>query len=216
MEMHEEILAAFPGLSVAEGDVGPLSIQEKSPALEALKDEIVRSVRERYTLEQVKDEPLFRAYRDFFWSVGVDPTRTRPASEALVRRILAGKMLPAINTAVDAYNLASIRTGIPIAAFDADTLGGDLFMRFAEEGEEFLGIGMTAPVTLHENQVILADEDEIVAVYPYRDSDATKITLATTRVHIVACGVPKVEKEKVYSAYELAVAYLQEYASVRG
>jgi len=216
MKMHNDILAAFPGLSVAEGKVGPLSIQEKSPRLEALRDEIVCSVREQYTLERIKDEPLFRAYRDFFWRVGVDPTRTRPASEALVRRILAGKMLPAINTAVDAYNLASIRTGIPIAAFDADTLAGELAMRFAEEGEAFLGIGMTAPVLLHKNQVILTDDDAIVAVYPYRDSDATKITLATETVHIVACGVPKVERERVHSAYELAGAYLQEYASVRG
>ncbi len=213
MEIHKEILATFPGLSVAEGDVEPLSIQEKSPPLKALKDEIVRSVREQYTLEQVKDEPIFRAYRDFFWRVGVDPTKTWPASEALVRRILAGKMLPTINTAVDAYNLASIRTGIPIAAFDADTLGGVLSMRFAEEGEEFLGIGMATPVILHKNQVILTDEDAIVAIYPYRDSDATKITLATKMVHIVACGVPKVEREKVCSAYELAVAYLREYAS---
>ncbi|KUG19742.1 hypothetical protein ASZ90_010545 [hydrocarbon metagenome] len=216
MEMHKEILATFPGLSVAEGDVGRLSVQEKSPALNALKDETVRLARERYTLERVKDEPLFRAYRDFFWRVGVDPTKTRPASEALVRRILAGKVLPAINTAVDAYNLASIRTGIPIAAFDADTLGGELVMRFAEEGEAFLGIGMAAPVTLHTNQVILADEDAIVAVYPYRDSDATKITLATTTVHIVACGVPGIEREKVCSAYDLAAAYLREHASVRG
>jgi DNA/RNA-binding domain of Phe-tRNA-synthetase-like protein len=213
MKIHKEILAAFPGLSVAEGDVGPLSIQEKSPRLEALRDEIVRSVRERYTLEQVKDEPLFRAYRDFFWRVGVDPTKTRPASEALVRRILAGKMLPTINTAVDAYNLASVRTGIPIAAFDADTLGGELSMRFAEEGEAFLGIGMATPVMLHKNQVILTDKGEIIAIYPYRDSDTTKITLATKMVHIVACGVPGVEREKVRSAYELAVAYLQEYAS---
>lgn len=213
MKIHKEILAAFPGLSVAEGDVGPLSIQEKSPRLEALRDEIVRSVRERYTLERIKDEPLFRAYRDFFWRVGVDPTKTRPASEALVRRILAGKMLPTINTAVDAYNLASVRTGIPIAAFDADTLGGDISMQFAEEGEEFLGIGMATPVMLHKNQVILTDKGEIIAIYPYRDSDTTKITLATKMVHIVACGVPKVEREKVYSAYELAVAYLQEYAS---
>lgn len=213
MRIHKEILAAFPDLSVAEGEVGPLSIQEKSPRLDALRDEIVRSVREQYTLERIKDEPLFRAYRDFFWRVGVDPTKTRPASEALVRRILAKKVLPTINTAVDAYNLASIRTGIPIAAFDADTLAGDLTMRFAEEGEAFLGIGMAAPVMLHKNQVILTDGNAIVAIYPYRDSDATKITLATKVVHIVACGVPGVEREKVYAAYELAAAYLQRYAS---
>ncbi|KUG21262.1 MAG: hypothetical protein KO206_06305 [Methanomicrobiaceae archaeon] len=213
MEIHKEILDTFPGLSVAENDIGPLSITEKSPRLSALRDEIISLVQERYTLEQVKDEPLFRAYRDFFWKVGVDPTKTRPASEALVRRILAGKPLPAINTAVDAYNLASIRTGIPLAAFDADTLAGDLHMRFAEKGEEFLGIGMATPVMLHKNQVVLADGHEIVAIYPYRDSDATKITLATKKVHIVACGVPDVDRETVRAACGLAAGYLEEYAS---
>ena len=106
MEIHDDILKTFPGLFVAEGDIGPLSIKEKNPRLEILKGEIITEIRERYTLEQVKGEPLFRAYRNFFWSVGIDPTKTRPASEALIRRVLAGKMLPTINTAVDAYNLA--------------------------------------------------------------------------------------------------------------
>nr|WP_301287551.1 phenylalanine--tRNA ligase beta subunit-related protein [Methanocalculus alkaliphilus] len=65
--------------------------------------------------------------------MGVDPTKTRPAFEALVRRILAGKALPAIKPAVDAYNLRSASSSIPIAAFDAGRLSGDLTMRFAEE-----------------------------------------------------------------------------------
>ncbi|MBN1166911.1 MAG: hypothetical protein JXA44_07240 [Methanospirillaceae archaeon] len=213
MEIHDDILSTFPGIFVAEGDIGPLSIGGKNPELETLKNEIIAGTRERYTLEQVKDEPLFRAYRNFFWSVGIDPTKTRPASEALVRRILAGKTLPSINTAVDAYNLASIRTGVPIGAFDAGMLKGDLTMRFAGEGEEFLGIGMEKPLFLRKNQVILADEKEIIAIYPYRDSDATKITKATKTIHIVACGVPNIQKDTVITAYELSARYLKEYAS---
>ena len=213
MEIHADILAAFPGLSIVEGDIGSLFIEERNPGLETLKDDVVTTIREQYTLEQVKDEPLFRAYRDFFWSVGIDPTKIRPASEALVRRILAGKTLPMINTAVDAYNLASIRTGVPIGAFDAGILNGDLTMRFAHEGEEFIGIGMQKPLILHKNQVILTDEEKVIAVYPYRDSDATRITHATTTIHIVACGVPKVERETVIAAYELSIGYLRKYAS---
>lgn len=211
MKIDTDILTTFPGLFVAEGDIGPLAITDVNPELEDLKDVIIAEIKDRYSLEQVKDEPLFRAYRDFFWSVGVDPTKTRPASEALVRRILAGKPLPTINTAVDAYNLASIRTGVPIGAFDAHLLHGDLTMRFAQEGEEFLGIGMKKPIILQKNQVILTDEKEIIAVYPYRDSDGTKITPATKTIHIVACGVPKIDKETVFSAYELASGYLKEY-----
>lgn len=214
MEIHDDILKTFPGLFVAEGDIGPLSIKEKNPRLEILKGEIITEIRERYTLEQVKDEPLFRAYRNFFWSVGIDPTKTRPASEALIRRVLAGKMLPTINTAVDAYNLASIRTGVPMGAFDAGILNGNLEMRFAQEGEEFIGIGMEKPLILHKNQIILSDDKEVVAIYPYRDSDATKITHATKTIHIVACGVPDVKRETVITALELSTGYLKEYASV--
>lgn len=212
MEMHADILAAFPGLSVTEGDIGPLAITGECPRLKARADEIIRWVQDQYTMEGVRDEPLFRAYRDFFWSVGVDPTKTRPASEALVRRVLAGKPLPEINCAVDAYNLASIRSGIPLAAFDADRLNGDLTMRFAVDGEEFLGIGMKNPVILKSNQVILADAEDIVAIYPYRDSDATKITSHTETIHLVACGVPGVESAQVMEAYDLAERFLEEYA----
>jgi len=178
-----------------------------------LKREIIQEIRSLYTLDQVKDEPIFRAYRDFFWSVGVDPTKTRPASEALVRRILSGGKLPNINTAVDAYNLASAKSGIPIGAFDADMLNRDCTMRFARDGEQFLGIGMEKPVMLRTNQVILTDSGQIIAVYPYRDSDATKVTIATKNIHIVACGVPKVERERVVEGYVLCAGYLKELAS---
>jgi DNA/RNA-binding domain of Phe-tRNA-synthetase-like protein len=211
MEFTQDVLTAFPGICVAEGVVRSVKIAREDPGLEALKLDIIREIRSRYTLEQVKDEPLFRAYRNFFWSVGVDPTKTRPASEALVRRILSGGILPKINTAVDAYNLASAITGIPIAAFDADTLNGVLLMRFAREGEQFLGIGMERPVMLHTNQLILTDAEQIIAVYPYRDSDATKVTLDTKNIRILTCGVPKVDLNTVIEAYGVCAKNLEKY-----
>jgi DNA/RNA-binding domain of Phe-tRNA-synthetase-like protein len=212
MEFSRDVLEAFPGIGVAEGVVRSVHITATHPGLEEQKPIIARELQARYTLEQVRDDPVFRAYRDFFWSAGVDPTKTRPASEALVRRILAGKPLPRINTAVDAYNLASASSGVPLAAFDADLLHGDLSLRFARDGEQFLGIGMKAPVLLKENQVILTDADDIIAVYPYRDADATKVTADTTTIHIVACGVPKIERERVVGAYRTCARYLEEYA----
>ncbi len=212
MKFSQEVLNSFPGISVTEGEIRSVRIERESHGLEALKAEVAREIQSRYTLEQVKDEPFFRAYRDFFWSVGVDPTKTRPASEALVRRMLSGGKLPTVNTAVDAYNLASALSGVPIAAFDADTLAGVLSMRFAKDGERFRGIGMEKEVLLHPNQVILTDSEQIVAIYPYRDSDATKVTTDTKNIHIVTCGVPKIEREQVIGAYELCAGYLEKYA----
>src|SRR5271157_4507441 len=196
MDFSLEVLEKFPGICVAEGDV-KLEIKQDSSGLEDLKTKVADEIRSRFTLENVKDDPMFRAYRDFFWSVGVDPTKTRPASEALVRRLLSGGKLPNINVAVDAYNLASAISSVPIAAFDADLLDGPLTMTFAVEGESFLGIGMKEPVALRPNQVILRDARHVIAIYPYRDSDDTKVTPATKNIHLVSCGVPKIEKRKV-------------------
>jgi DNA/RNA-binding domain of Phe-tRNA-synthetase-like protein len=211
MEFSPEVLAAFPGICVAEGDICSVRIEPHSPALETEKTSISKELQSRYTLENIRNEPVFRAYRDFFWSVGVDPTKTRPASEALVRRILSGGMLPVINTAVDAYNLASAVSGVPIAAFDRDTIAGDLTLRFARDEEEFLGIGMKKPVILRKNQVIMTDRAQIIAMYPYRDSDSTKVTTATKNIHIVSCGVPGIESSTVTEAFEICARYLKEY-----
>ena len=212
MKFSHEVLTAFPGICVAEGDIRSVRITPGNPGLEALKLATMKEIQSRYTLEKVRDEPVFRAYRDFFWSGGVDPTKTRPASEALVRRILSGGKLPQISTAVDAYNLASARSGIPIAAFDAGELAGDLELRFARDGERFFGIGMEKPVVLPPNQVIMTDPEQVIAIYPYRDSDATKVTPQTRNIRIVTCGVPKIGREKLVEAYDLCAGYLAEYA----
>lgn len=211
MEFADNILQFFPGICVGEGDVRAVRIASGHSGLEVRKEEVAREVRSRYTLEQVRDDPVFRAYRNFFWSIGVDPTKTRPASEALVRRVLAGKALPVINTAVDAYNLASVSFGVPIAAFDADTLSGDLGMRFASEGELFRGIGKEKPVVLKGNQVILTDREQIIAIYPYRDSDATKVHMGTSNICILTCGVPGIGRETLRKTYRVCVAFLEEY-----
>jgi DNA/RNA-binding domain of Phe-tRNA-synthetase-like protein len=212
MEFSPEVVVKFPGICVAEGDIRSVSIKAENAALEAFKPEVARIIKSKHTLENVKDDPVFRAYRDFFWSVGTDPTKTRPASEALVRRLLSGGMLPRINTAVDSYNLASAVSGVPIAAFDADKLDGSLTMRFAKEGESFTGIGMKEPIILKPNQVVLTDTKKVIAVYPYRDADNTKVTAATRNIRIVSCGVPRINKNRVLEAYGTCAAYLMEYA----
>lgn len=209
----DRIIDTFPGLCVAEGLVSGLEIGASSPGLEAFKPEAYARIRSLYTIENVKDDPSYRAYRDFFWRVGIDPTKTRPASEALVRRILADRPLPTINTAVDAYNLASALSGVPIAAFDADRLHGGLTMRFAAEGERFHGIGMKEPIALKPNQVVIDDSEKLIAVYPYRDADDSKVTMDTKSIHIVSCGVPNISRDQVLKAYETCAGFLENYCN---
>lgn len=205
------ILERFPGLQVLLRIIDGLTVGDKSEKLQAFKQRVVEETKQRYNIATVKDEPAFRAYRDFFWSAGIDPTKVRPAAEALIRRILAGKPVPTINTLVDSYNLASIRTGIALGAFDAGKLKGDLTLRLAQAGEKFLGIGMSEPITLAGNELVVADEEKLIAVYPYRDAEGTKVTAATRNLCLLACGAPGIGEGALVEASRVAVDYITKF-----
>ena len=160
LKIDSELSTRFPNLNALTLQVNGLKIQKKDVALEKFKLEVMKQVRNDYNLNDVKDHPTFRAYRDFFWRIGIDPTKIRPAAEALIRRILAGKTLPCINTLVDSYNLASINSRIALATFDANKLEGNLLMKFAEEGEQFYGIGMEKPLILKGGEIGCLQQQE--------------------------------------------------------
>src|SRR2546425_3267928 len=199
-----DLAAEFAGLEALQFDVTGLHVKPTDDVGGAFIEERVTDYRRRYALETLKDEPRLRAYRDFFWRVGVDPTKVRPAAEALLRRVIQGKPFPRINALVDAYNLASAETRIALAAFDIANLRGDLRMRRSRPGETFLGIGMEAPVTLTGVEVVCEDADRLVAIYPYRDADASKVTPATRDVRFLVCGVPGISHEALREAAAVA------------
>jgi len=198
----------FPELKVLTCQIRGVKVDKRSVELERFKEEVMKQVRGEYDLESLRSLPTFRAYRDFFWRVGIDPTKNRPAAEALIRRVLGGKAIPNINTLVDAYNLASIKTEIALAAFDADMLKGVLLMRFAAEGEEFLGIGMEKPMLLQGGEIVISDGEKLVAVYPHRDADNTKITEKTKNVVLLVCGVPGIGEETLQEAAQVSLEYI--------
>jgi DNA/RNA-binding domain of Phe-tRNA-synthetase-like protein len=211
LKIDSKLKTRFPDLNVLTFHIEGVHVQKRDSELEKFKVEVMRQVRDDYSLDSVKDQPTFRAYRDFFWSIKIDPTKIRPAAEALIRRILAGKTLPCINTLVDVYNLASIKSRIALATFDADQLEGDLLMRFAEEGEQFYGIGMEKPLILKGGEIVISDKEKLVAVYPYRDADNTKVTDKTENITVVVCGVPSIPKQDLENAYQVTVEYIKRF-----
>jgi len=210
LRYEDEVNSRFPDLKVLTSRVKDVQVQKSSESLADFKDQVISQVREKRDLDELKDVSIFRKYRDFFWDLGIDPTKTRPASEALIRRILQGKEIPTINTLVDAYNLASIKSEIPLAAFDHKNLDGELKLRFSERGEVFRGIGMDDPKELSGDELVVSDSEKIVAIYPYRDSEETKITTGTDDVLLMVCGIPDIGG-KLAEAREIMLDYVTEY-----
>ena len=125
----------------------------------------------------------------------------------MVRRILHVNQLPRINTTNDAYNLASIESTISIAAFDKEKLKGKLIMRQACDGEIFLVIGMDTPTRLKGGEIVISDDEKLIAIYPYRDAESSKITENTRSLILLICGVPNISKKHLLSAMKIATKF---------
>ena len=215
IDVSLDLTEEFPGLRAYQLRIMNVKVENKDPlvaqGIDDMLDYVERDVKKKYTLNDLKDIAIIRAYRDFFWRVGIDPTKIRPASEALIRRILSDKPFPRISTLVDAYNLASVVSGIPIAAFDMDKIVGKLQMRKSKIGETFLGIGMDEPQKLSGVEVIVSDSEKLVAIYPYRDADASKVTETTKNVLFLICGVPNVEDRALNESKRIVIEFITKF-----
>lgn len=206
----EEASTRFPNMLLCAGVIRGVKVEQTNAQVEALRRTVTEEVRGKYRLELLKDNPTIRAYRDLFWSLGVDPTKTRPSGEALLRRVLHGREIPRISTVVDSYNLASLKTTIPLSGFDLDALHLPLCVRFSLQNEEFHGIGMDASIKLSRKMLVLADSEQIVCIYPYRDAKTTRITKETGNVVIVGYGAPQISQNELTSAVETALSFIQQ------
>ena len=78
--------------------------------------------------------------RTMYKKVGIDPTKTRPSNEALLRRVRKGDTIPRINSAVDIVNWCSLEFQLPYGLYDSSKISGDVTMRLGAEGEKYAGI----------------------------------------------------------------------------
>jgi DNA/RNA-binding domain of Phe-tRNA-synthetase-like protein len=120
--------------------------------------------------------------RTMYKRVGLDPTKTRPSSEALLRRVRKGDPLPRINSMVDVCNWCSLEFQLPYGLYDADRVEGDVELRLGRTGESYAGIRKD---DVHvANRITLADAHGPFG-NPTSDSARTMVTTATTRALLV-------------------------------
>jgi len=211
VRVDAKIKEDFPNLLILTALIKGLEIKKKDARLESLKMKVINEVKDKYNITSLKDLPTIRLYRNFFWKIGIDPTKRRPAAEALIRRILSGGGLPRINTFVDSLNLASIKSEVPIASFDVDKIFGKPVLRYAVKGEKFYGIGMKEPMSLKGGEIVISDNEGIIAIYPYRDSERTKITEDTYNALLIFCGVPDISLDKLQEARDITIRLVREF-----
>lgn len=162
-----------------------LSGEPLGEAFAAERDAVIRDLMRRSMGRAAADLPGVAETRRMFHRLGVDPTKTRPSSEALLRRVLQGKGLPTLHPAVDVCNLASLEHQLPIGLYDRAQVRGAVYARMGRPLEGYEGIRKSF-VGLHERP-LLADDDGAFGA-PTSDSARTQVTDATRDLLAVIYG----------------------------
>lgn len=185
-----EIRVELPGVALGILEADALRVEPAGLDLAQFMDGISEAIRKKFTLETLAESEPSRAVRAMFRAWGVDPSKYRPSSEALLRRVVQGKGLYRVSNVVDIGNLGSIETGWPFGLYDRSRIQPPIALRHGATGETYEGIGKR---TWHlAGRPILADSEGPFGS-PISDSTRSMITEATHDI--------------------LAVIYAPEYAS---
>ena len=178
----ESVCPEFVGACVEAQVVNTPNCEELWQEIEALGERF----RSELTTESLKDMTSIAATRRVYKACGKDPSRYRPASEALIRRMLQGKELYQRDTLVDLVNLASIAYGYSIGGFDADKfVGNTLTLGIGREGEPYEGIGRGL---LNICGLPVYRDAEGGVGTPTSDNERTKMTIDTRHLVVLING----------------------------
>ena len=210
IEVSEELKQAWPRFRGA-AVFATVTNSAYSDVLWKRIDEYTELYRAKYTTDSIKEMPAIQATRQAYKKCGKDPSRYRPSSEALCRRLLRGLSLYQIDTLVDLINLASIYSGHSIGGFDLDKIQGDkLVLGIGKAGEPYEGIGR-GELNI-EGMPVYRDEVGGVGT-PTSDNERTKITSGTC--HLLAIMNAYSGEEGLDDSVNYMVDLLKEFANAQ-
>jgi DNA/RNA-binding domain of Phe-tRNA-synthetase-like protein len=183
--------AEFPDLGLVYTEV-PVRPRRSPPEVR----ERLRTASDRFTGAKavtLRQQPIPWAYRVFFRHVGIDPDERRTPIEAIaLERMRAGGFLSR-NVVDDALLLATLETGVPVLAFDAAAVDGELGLRVSPGGESL------GELPLSSGQVVVADGVRALAVLFGETAEGCGVQPSSQRMLLAGVrvkGVPEVSIEE--------------------
>jgi DNA/RNA-binding domain of Phe-tRNA-synthetase-like protein len=177
-----EIKIELPGVKLGVVEADAVRVVRLEPGLAKLMDEVCGRRQREFTVESLAEAEPVRAVRAMFREWGMDPSKYRPSSEALLRRVVQGKGLYRVSNVVDIGNLGSIETGWPYGCYDRSKIDVPVSFRHGVTGERYEGIGKQ---TWHlEGRPVLADSQGPFGS-PISDSTRSMITESAKQIMIV-------------------------------
>jgi DNA/RNA-binding domain of Phe-tRNA-synthetase-like protein len=177
-----EIRIDLPGVKLGTVEADDVRVVLIHPELAQLLDSVSEQKRREFSVESLPDAEPVRSVRAMFREWDMDPSKYRPSSEALLRRVVQGKGLYRVSNVVDIGNLGSIETGWPYGCYDRSRIQPPIVFRHGAAGERYERVGKE--MWHLEGRPVLADA-ECPFGSPISDSTRSMITESTREALIV-------------------------------
>lgn len=208
VQIDASLRSHIPGTSFGCVTINDVQVRERDEKLWGVVEQLGLRLASEYKLEKLGTDAHISAVRGMQKAFGFDPTRYRPSSEALLRRVLKGLGIYQINTAVDVNNWCSLEVLLPMCIYDLRTVKGQIRIRLGEAGEQYQGIGRQ--VFQMDGKVIVAD-DEGVMGNTVSDSERTKVTHATQDVFLMIYAPTTCHAQTIQECATLAAQRMVEF-----
>jgi DNA/RNA-binding domain of Phe-tRNA-synthetase-like protein len=152
------------------------------------------------------------AVRAMYKRVGIDPTKTRPSNEALLRRVRKGDTIPRINSLVDIVNWCSLEFQLPYGLYDLSKVAGAVTIRLGADGESYAGIRKD-DVNVG-GRITIADS---VGAFgnPTSDSARTMVTPAATEALVVIYAPAEIPASQLTRVLDVTAGRMADIAGGR-
>lgn len=188
-------------------EIDGVTARPTKTAYDALLD-CAANYRRDYGGKAISEIPGVQAARRFFRAIGIEPTRRRPSSEALLQRAMKKKPMYAVNTVVDVSNWCSLDFLLPICAYDAGKLSGDVVIRIGKSGDGYEALNHRE-INL-ENRYLLADDIGPFGS-PMTDSKRSAISEKTQHIFLGIFAPADYEKDQLLKNMDIFAERIQQF-----
>lgn len=177
ISIEAKVLEKYPNMEIGYL-IAQISVKKSDPFVESLKEGLRGYLqKEGIHATNFAVHPSIALWRKIYEEDFQVKAKIYPSSvEALVRRVVTGKEIWNISNIVDLYNCSSIISLLPMGGYDLNKISGDIIIRYAYEGESFLGLGAKEKIAARSHHLVYADDKRILCwLWNHKDAAETCI-----------------------------------------
>lgn len=175
--VDQHLRSKYPNMRIGVVVAKQVNNSNYHAELENVCSQVFNSFSNRYSdSKDLEAEKNIIIWRDVYKSFGANPKKKTPTAESLLSRVIKSHFVPHINPAVDCYLMAETIHCLPIGGYDTSKIDGDIFLRFSQKTDTFIGIGSDETEHLEDGEVIYSDASRVLTRrWNYKDCDYSKI-----------------------------------------